>query len=156
VRSAFLGGRLGDKLGRKRIYQWDLIVYAFGVLLIALAVNPAMLFAGTFIVGVAVGADVPTSLALVGELAPARGRGRLMGLTQVAWSLGPVVVLVMALALNPLGMLGTRLVFGQLFVVAVVTWALRQGWSSRLGGGPRRPTRARSAGGSASCFGGRT
>jgi inositol transporter-like SP family MFS transporter len=31
---AFVGGRLGDKLGRKRIYKWDLLVYAFGVLLI--------------------------------------------------------------------------------------------------------------------------
>lgn len=124
---AFLGGRLGDKLGRKRIYKWDLLVYALGILLIAAAVNPAMLFAGTFIVGVAVGADVPTSLALVGELAPARGRGRLMGLTQLAWNLGPVVVLLLALVLNPLGLLGTRIVFLQLFAVAVVTWALRRG-----------------------------
>src|SRR5438105_4698338 len=62
---AFLGGWLGDKLGRKRIYQYDLIIYAIGILGIALAVNREMLFAGTVIVGLAVGADVPTSLALV-------------------------------------------------------------------------------------------
>jgi inositol transporter-like SP family MFS transporter len=124
---AFIGGRLGDKLGRKRIYKWDLLIYALGILLIALAVNPAMLFAGTFIVGVAVGADVPTSLALVGEFAPAKGRGRLLGLTQVAWNLGPVVVLVLALVLTPIGLLGTRIVFLHLFVVALVTWALRRG-----------------------------
>jgi inositol transporter-like SP family MFS transporter len=124
---AFAGGRLGDKLGRKRIYKWDLIVYALGILLIAAAFTPAMLFIGTFVVGVAVGADVPTSLALVGELAPAKGRGRLIGLTQVAWNLGPVVVLLLSLALTSLGLLGTRIVFGSLFVVAVITWALRQG-----------------------------
>jgi inositol transporter-like SP family MFS transporter len=124
---AFVGGRLGDKLGRKRIYKWDLLVYALGVLLIALAVDPVMLFAGTFVVGIAVGADVPTSLSLVGELAPARGRGRLLGLTQVAWSLGPVVVLVLALALGPLGVLGIRIVFLHLFAAACVTWALRRG-----------------------------
>ncbi|MFC4944411.1 MFS transporter [Pseudonocardia sp. GCM10023141] len=124
---AFIGGRLGDKLGRKRIYKWDLLIYALGILLIALAIDPSMLFIGTFIVGVAVGADVPTSLALVGELSPARGRGRLVGLTQVAWNLGPVVVLVMALVLTPLGLLGTRIVFLQLFVVALITWALRRG-----------------------------
>lgn len=124
---AFTGGRLGDKLGRKRIYKWDLLVYAFGILLIAFAGNPVMLFAGTFIVGVAVGADVPTSLALVGELSPAKHRGRLIGFTQVAWSLGPVVVLLLALALSPLGLLGVRIVFLHLFVVAVVTWALRRG-----------------------------
>jgi MFS transporter, SP family, inositol transporter len=142
---AFVGGRLGDKLGRKRIYKWDLLVYAFGVLLIALAVDPVMLFAGTFIVGLAVGADVPTSLALVGEFAPAKGRGRLLGLTQVAWNLGPVVVLVLALVLSPIGLLGTRIVFLHLFVVALVTWALRRGmvesalWTAAAG-------RARSTG----------
>ncbi|GAA4012602.1 MFS transporter [Allokutzneria multivorans] len=124
---AFIGGRLGDKLGRKRIYKWDLMVYALGILLVAGSFNAPMLFIGTFIVGVAVGADVPTSLALVGELAPAKGRGRLIGLTQVAWNLGPVVVLLLALVLTPMGITGTRIVFLSLFVVAIVTWALRQG-----------------------------
>lgn len=121
------GGWLGDKLGRKFIYQYDLMVYAAGILCIALSVNTAMLFIGTFIVGVAVGVDVPTSLALVGELAPAKARGKLLGFTQVAWCLGPVVVLWMAVALAPLGLLGIRIIFFQLFVVAVVTWAMRRG-----------------------------
>ena len=124
---SFIGGRLGDKLGRKRIYQYDLLVYAAGILCIALAVNPAMLFIGTFVVGVAVGADVPTSLALVGEIAPAKARGKLLGLTQVAWALGPVIVLWMAAALASFDILGIRIVFLHLFVVAIVTWALRRG-----------------------------
>lgn len=124
---AFGGGWLGDKLGRKRIYQYDLLVYAAGILCIALSVNREMLFLGTFVVGLAVGADVPTSLALVGEFAPDKARGKLLGFTQVAWCLGPVIVLWMALALAPLGMLGIRIVFLHLFVVALVTWALRRG-----------------------------
>jgi inositol transporter-like SP family MFS transporter len=129
---AFVGGWLGDKLGRKRIYQYDLIVYALAVLLIALAMNRAMLFIGTFVVGVAVGADVPTSLALVGEFAPAKQRGKLLGFTQLAWCLGPVIVLWLALALAPMGLLGIRIVFLHLFVVAIVTWALRQGLSESV------------------------
>jgi MFS transporter, SP family, inositol transporter len=124
---SFIGGRLGDKLGRKRIYQYDLLVYAAGILCITLAINPAMLFIGTFVVGVAVGADVPTSLALIGEIAPAKARGKLLGLTQVAWALGPVIVLWLAAAMASLGMLGIRIVFLHLFVVAIVTWALRRG-----------------------------
>lgn len=121
------GGWLGDKLGRKRIYQYDLLVYAAGILCIALAVNAPMLFFGTFVVGVAVGADVPTSLALVGELAPAKARGKLLGFTQVAWCLGPVIVLWLAVALAPLGILGIRIIFLHLFVAALATWALRRG-----------------------------
>ncbi|PTX94652.1 MFS transporter [Opitutus sp. ER46] len=124
---AMLGGWLGDKLGRKRIYQYDLMVYAVGILFIALAMNREMLFLGTAIIGLAVGADVPTSLALVGEFAPAKARGKLLGFTQVAWCLGPAIVLWLALALSSLGLLGIRIVFLHLFVVAIVTWALRQG-----------------------------
>jgi inositol transporter-like SP family MFS transporter len=124
---AVIGGRLGDLLGRKRIYQYDLLVYAFGTLWMVFAFHSSMLFIGTVIVGIAVGADVPTSLALVGELAPARARGKLMGLTQVAWSLGPIITLVLALVLSPYGLLGIRIIFAQLFVVSLVTWFLRQG-----------------------------
>ena len=129
---AVVGGWLGDKLGRKRIYQFDLIVYAIGILLAAFAVNREMLFLGTVIIGLAVGADVPTSLALVGEFAPAKARGKLLGFTQVSWCLGPVVVFVLAALfsafLSPENqLLGTRIVLLHLFVVAVVTWALRRG-----------------------------
>jgi MFS transporter, SP family, inositol transporter len=124
---AVIGGRLGDKLGRKYIYQYDLLLYAFGTLWMVFAFNTPMLFIGTFLVGVAVGADVPTSLALVGELAPSKARGKLMGLTQVAWSLGPIITLVLALVLAPYGLLGIRIIFAHLFVVAMVTWYLRQG-----------------------------
>jgi inositol transporter-like SP family MFS transporter len=138
---AVIGGRLGDLLGRKRIYQYDLLLYAFGTLWMVFAFNTPMLFIGTFLVGIAVGADVPTSLALVGELAPSRARGKLMGLTQVAWSLGPIVTLVLALVLAPYGLLGIRIVFAHLFVVAMVTWWLRRGiaesalWTAASGAG---------------------
>lgn len=121
-----IGGRLGDKLGRKRIYQFDLLVYALGILLIVFSFNAAMLFIGTFIIGVAVGADVPTSLAFVGEAAPDKARGKLLGFTQVAWSFGPVVVLWSAMFLADLGVMGIRIVFMHLFVVALVTWYLRR------------------------------
>ena len=137
---AIVGGRLGDLLGRKRIYQYDLLLYAFGTLWMVFAFNTPMLIIGTFLVGLAVGADVPTSLALVGELAPSKARSKLMGLTQVAWSLGPIITLVLALVLAPYGLLGIRIVFAHLFVVAMVTWYLRQGltesatWTAAAGG----------------------
>jgi inositol transporter-like SP family MFS transporter len=129
---AFLGGWLGDKLGRKRIYQYDLIVYAIGILLMAFSQNKEMLFAGTFIVGLAVGADVPTSLALVGEFAPDKARGKLLGFTQIAWCLGPVIVLLLAAALSSFGLLGIRIILLHLFVVAFVTWAMRRGLTESI------------------------
>src|SRR5918995_6858311 len=145
---ALIGGRLGDLFGRKRIYQYDLLVYAFGTLLIVFSVNLPMLLLGTFIVGVAVGADVPTSLALIGEFSPSKARGKLMGLSQVAWSLGPIVVYVLAFALTSYGVLGSRLVFAHLFVLAIITWALRRGmvesaiWTAASGAGEAESTAA--------------
>ena len=142
---ALIGGRLGDLFGRKRIYQYDLLVYAFGTLLIVFSLNLPMLLIGTFIVGVAVGADVPTSLALIGEFSPRKARGKLMGLSQVAWSLGPIVVFVLAFVLTPYELLGNRIVFAHLFVVAIVTWALRRGmvesaiWTAASGAGETEP-----------------
>jgi inositol transporter-like SP family MFS transporter len=143
---ALVGGRLGDLFGRKRIYQYDLLVYALGILLIVFSVNLPMLMIGTLIVGVAVGADVPTSLALIGEFSPSKARGKLMGLSQVAWSLGPIVVFVLAFVLSSYGVLGSRIVFAHLFVVAIVTWALRRGmvespiWTAASGAGETEPT----------------
>jgi inositol transporter-like SP family MFS transporter len=91
-------------------------------------------------------------LALVGEFAPDKARGKLLGFTQVAWCLGPAIVLWMAALFagfnHPIlqpnqapkpgvvyghldqmftGMMGARLVFMHLFIVALITWALRRG-----------------------------
>jgi inositol transporter-like SP family MFS transporter len=123
---ALVGGRLGDVFGRKRIYQYDLLVYILGGLLVVAAFNSAFLFAGLIVMGLAVGADVPTSWALIGEIAPDRKRGRLMGLTSVFWSLGPIVSLALAFALADQGLTGIRIVFGHLVLVALVTWFLRR------------------------------
>jgi MFS transporter, SP family, inositol transporter len=124
---ALAGGWLCDRLGRKRIYQWDLLVYAFGLLWIIFAQQAWMLVLGYVLAGLAVGADVPASWTLIAETAPDRARGRLAGVAQVLWMMGPVVVLLMALALSGLGVLGVRIVFAHLFVLAVVLWAMRRG-----------------------------
>jgi inositol transporter-like SP family MFS transporter len=123
---ALIGGRLCDKLGRKKIYQWDMLFYAFGLLFIIFASSAGMLIAGYIIAGLAVGADVPASWTLIAELAPNGARGRHSGVAQVLWYCGPVVVLLLSLALSPLGVLGTRIVFASLFVVAIGLWFARR------------------------------
>ena len=44
---ALIGGRLCDKLGRKKIYQWDMLFYAFGLLFIIFAAAPWMVVSAT-------------------------------------------------------------------------------------------------------------
>src|SRR4051794_2286361 len=137
---ALVGGWLCDQYGRKPIYQWDLLVYAFGLLWIIFAQQPWMLVSGYVLAGLAVGADVPASWTLIAETAPDKERGKHAGVAQVLWMMGPVVVLLLALALSGLGVLGVRIVFAHLFVGALVLGAMRRRmseskvWSEARGG----------------------
>ncbi|MEV4155617.1 MFS transporter [Nocardia salmonicida] len=124
---AGIGGPLCDRYGRKAIYTFDLIVYMVGVLLAAFAVNFAMLLAAFVITGLAVGAGVPASWTYIAEQAPPNERARHVGTAQLAWSIGPLVGFALAAALAPLELVGSRLIFLHLFVVAAVVWWIRQG-----------------------------
>ena len=122
---ALVGGWLCDRLGRKTIYQWDMLVYAAGMALLVFASAPWMIVTGFLIVGLAVGADIPASWSLIAEQAPDDRRGKHSGVAQVLWYLGPVVVLLMSLALTSLGILGARIVFAHLLVIALGLTFLR-------------------------------
>jgi inositol transporter-like SP family MFS transporter len=117
---ALVGGRLCDYFGRKKIYQYDMLFYAFGMLWLVFAFHPWMIVVGFVLVGLAVGADIPASWSLIAELAPQGARGKHSGVAQVLWYLGPVVVLLMSLALSSLGVLGVRIVFAHLALLAIV------------------------------------
>jgi inositol transporter-like SP family MFS transporter len=124
---AALGGPLCDRLGRKAIYTYDLLVYMAGVSLAAFAVNFSMLLIGFVVTGIAVGAGVPASWTYIAEQAPPRLRAKHFGSAQLAWSFGPLVGFALAAGLTPLGLLGSRLNFLHLFVVAALVWWARQG-----------------------------
>ena len=123
---ALAGGWLADRIGRKPVYQWDLLLYAFGVLWLIVAFEPWMVVFGYVMVGLAVGADVPASWTLIAESAPTARRGRHGGTAQLLWGLGPAVVLLMATALSGLGMLGIRIIFAHLLIISLVLFSLRR------------------------------
>ena len=122
---ALIGGILCDKYGRKKIYQYDMLFYAFGMTWLVFASAPWMIVLGFVLVGLAVGADIPASWSLIAELAPADRRGKHSGVAQVLWYLGPVVVLLSFLILEPLGVVAARVVFAHLAVLAIVLTLLR-------------------------------
>ncbi|MCC3355863.1 MFS transporter [Bacillus sp. REN16] len=124
---ALIGGPLTDKFGRKFIFTYDLLLYMVGVLLIALSFSFPMLLIGTIITGIAVGAGVPVSWTYIAEESPKDKRAAHVGTAQLAWSIGPMITFFLAVVLAPLGLLGSRLIFIHLLIVAGVTWYLRQG-----------------------------
>ncbi|WP_406213456.1 MFS transporter [Streptomyces canus] len=122
---SLVGGRLADVFGRRRLYNLDILCYALGAIVITLAPDDITLLVGVLLAGLAAGADLPTSLAVVSDSAPDHARGRLIAFTQVMWMLGIIVVVFVGFALSDTGMLGARLITGHLAVAALVTWHLR-------------------------------
>ncbi|MFM6852498.1 MAG: MFS transporter [Sphingopyxis sp.] len=122
---AFIGGRLCDIFGRKKIYQFDMLFYAFGMLFLVFANAPWMIITGFLLVGLAVGADIPASWSLIAEQAPDKKRGAHSGVAQLLWYLGPVVVLLAAYFLEPYGITGVRWLFAHLAILAVALTFLR-------------------------------
>ncbi|WP_182187414.1 MFS transporter [Pectinatus frisingensis] len=122
---ALIGGRICDKYGRKFVYTYDLLIYIIGMLLIVFGINYPMLLIGYVIVGLGVGADIVASWTLIAEEAPAKNRAKHCGSAQFAWALGPAVVLLISAWINQYGMIGSRIVFGHLIIVAAWVWYQR-------------------------------
>src|SRR3954463_12012639 len=71
---ALVGDWLCDRLGRKRIYRWDLLIYEFGLLWIIFAPQSWILVVGYVLAGLAVGAGGRARARL--RALRARGAGR--------------------------------------------------------------------------------
>ncbi|MFF0866827.1 MFS transporter [Nonomuraea sp. NPDC003560] len=123
---AVFGGRLGDLLGRRRVFTYDLVVFVAGLLLLAFAVQPWMIFVGVAVTGLAMGADIPTSLALVAEEAPEGRRARLVAFSQVLWSCGGFAAYLIAFLVSGTGTIGARIIYLHVIVVALVVLVLRR------------------------------
>lgn len=123
---ALIGGKICDKYGRKFVYNWALLIYMIGVLMICCATNYPMFLLGYVVVGLMVGADVVASWTFIAEEAPSKNRAKHCGSAQIAWMLGPVVVFLASIPLNSaFGLLGNRIIFAHLIVVAAWIWYQR-------------------------------
>ncbi len=101
--SAWLGGMLADRLGRKRVMAIDMAALALAALLGALAPDPWVLVLAQLLTGVAIGADFPTSASYVSEMMPRQARSRMTVATIAMQSVG-----MFAAALVAIGVLRIR------------------------------------------------
>lgn len=153
---AIIGGILADKYGRKLIYSYNMLIYMLGVLLMMCSVNFPMLLAGFLITGISVGVGVPASWTYISENSETGNRGRNIAISQMAWGIGPTIILVLGTLLAPptggqdggacfgfvqdiaslitggtaigaaLNVFTSRIVFASLFIVAFIAWLLQR------------------------------
>ncbi len=147
---AIIGGFMADKYGRKAIYSYNMLIYMTGVALVMLSVNFPMLLAGFLITGISVGVGVPASWTYISESSEQTKRGRNIAISQMAWGVGPFVILVLGMLFAPEGIAfgitesiakwiggaaisgaalnvwSSRIVFFSLFLVALLAWILQR------------------------------
>ncbi|MBP6997555.1 MAG: MFS transporter [Phycicoccus sp.] len=122
---SLIGGRLGDRYGRRRGLIWALLAFVIGLGMCAQAQDSTMLLAGVIIGGLAIGADLPVSLAMIQEAAPPGRKARMVTAASLMWLGGVVAALVMGVLVAPQGAWGGRLAFGYLAVVAFLVLLFR-------------------------------
>lgn len=122
---AVVGGRLGDSLGRRRVLLASIVLYALGVAVLAAAWDTTTLAIGVVLSGLAIGGDLPTSLAMISEEAPAGSKGRLVAFSQFLWIAGIAGAGMLGLVLADLGVTAGRLLYLHLLVVALVVLTMR-------------------------------
>jgi len=146
---AIIGGRLADKYGRKTIYTYNMLLYMLGVGIIMFSFNFPMLLIGFLITGISVGIGVPASWTYISETSEANNRGRNIGISQLAWSIGPAIIFLLGWLFSPTGpmgkdvrnlgafvlqtndsasldLFGNRIIFFTLFIVAFIAWLLQR------------------------------
>ena len=131
--SAALGavvfGRISDRLGRKFVYGYELLVLAAGAIASALSPNVFWLLIFRFILGMGVGGDYPVSSTLMSEYSNRRSRGKLITLAFSTQAIGLIIgpLLTILLLLNNVDLnLTWRLLLGLGAVPALATFWLRR------------------------------
>ncbi len=122
--STFVAGPLMDRIGRKPIYQACLLASILGSLVTAAAPGFLVLLLGRAITQIGASTEWMAGQVMVAEEAPARVRGRLIGIAQIGYPLGFFLGALMAMAI--LDRFGWRVLFacGVLPVVLMI-WARR-------------------------------
>lgn len=122
---SFFGGRLSDRFGRTVVFNIDILFVVVGTALIALAPNLEVLVAGLVIAGLASGADLPTSLAVISERVPERYQGRVISSTEIFWIAGIVLSQGIGFLVSGMGITGISVLFLVIAIVALCTWLVR-------------------------------
>lgn len=124
---AFFGGRLGDYYGRRNVFIITMAMVLIGSLLLAFSANFGFLLAGTMLVGLATGADLPVSLATIAEAATDKNRGKIIGLSNLLWFAGICATMAISALMGGWGRTGAQALYLHVGVVAAILLILR--WS---------------------------
>ena len=120
---AALSGAISDRLGRRTVILYTLLIYSIGSFLCGLATEYWMLIVFRFITGFGLGGELPAAATLVSELSPLKSRGRNVVILESFWAWGWLAASLVAFLLIPSH--GWRIAFFVGAVPALLAAALR-------------------------------
>lgn len=98
---AVLSGWAADRIGRKNVFVFTMILYSVATGLCALSWDLASLLCFRFFVGFGLGGQLPVAVSLVSEYAPPAVRGRFIVLLESFWGLGWLVAALVSYFVIP-------------------------------------------------------
>ncbi len=122
---SFFGGRLSDVFGRVTVFNLDILFVVAGAALVAFAPNLQILLIGLMVAGLASGADLPTSLAVISERIPERFQGKVISATELFWLAGIILSQGIGFLVSGKGAVGATIMFMVIAIAALATWLVR-------------------------------
>lgn len=116
-----LMAKLSDAFGRRSIYVLDVLLFALGSLVVAIAPGFGMLLVGRSVQGLGAGGIFPVASAVIGDTFPPEKRGSALGLIGAVFGLAFIIGPILGGALL---MFGWRWLFAINLPVAVVVIAM--------------------------------
>lgn len=124
---ALVGGRLGDRFGRRSVFLVTMLLIIVGIALLVTQTNVTSLLIGVILVGLGTGADLPVSLSTISEAASDADRGKLIGFSGLLWMIGILTVVIVSIIVGKpeFGRLGGQILYGVVGIVAIITFVGR-------------------------------
>ena len=128
-----LYGRLGDALGKRRLFLAGIVIFMVGTAIAGAAPGLAWLMVGRAIQGFGTAGFVPLSMAIITQLFAANQRGKIMGTWNSGFPLTGIIGPFVGGAL--IEYFGWRAIFWPVLVVGLVAFAVVRKQVPSLGGG---------------------
>lgn len=117
---AIIGGRLGDRFGRRPVFTVTMVLIIASAMALAFAGSFPVIVIAALLLGLGTGADLPVSLSTISEAASDDNRGKLIGFSHLLWAAGIIACSFLSAGVASLGALGAQILFLHIAVVAAL------------------------------------